>query len=88
MATGDEDGTVKMWDNRKNPDGKFAAVMESRQFDEHVNDIFFDAATDDKIMVASSGEGWLCTESKNLTVCHGFSILILCRYHTKLQHSG
>lgn len=57
MATGDEDGTVKMWDNRKNPDGKFAAVMESRQFDEHVNDIFFDAATDDKIMVASSGEG-------------------------------
>ena len=57
MSTGDEDGTVKIWDKRKSPDGKHSVVMESKQFDEHVNDIFFDEAVDEKIMVASSGEG-------------------------------
>ncbi len=31
--------------------------MESKKFDEFVSDIYFDANVDDKIMVASSGEG-------------------------------
>ena len=57
MSTGDEDGTVKIWDKRKSPDGKHSVVMESKQFDEHVNDIFFDETVDEKTMVASSGEG-------------------------------
>ena len=57
IATGDEDGTVKLWDNRKNPDSQYAAVMESKQFDEHVNDIFFDSSIDEKTLIASSGEG-------------------------------
>ena len=33
--------------------------MESKQFDEHVNDIFFDSLLDERTMVASSGEGEL-----------------------------
>jgi len=59
LASGDEDGTVKIWDKRKNPDsgGKYGIVMESKQFDEHVNDIFFDSLLDERTMVASSGEG-------------------------------
>jgi len=59
LASGDEDGTVKIWDKRKNPDsgGKYGVVMESKQFDEHVNDIFFDPLLDERTMVASSGEG-------------------------------
>jgi len=57
VATGDEDGTVKIWDKRKSPDGKYGVVMESKQFDEHVNDIFFDEAVDERTMIASSGEG-------------------------------
>jgi hypothetical protein len=31
--------------------------MESKKFDEFVSDIFFDENVDDKMMVASSGEG-------------------------------
>ena len=31
--------------------------METKKFDEFVSDIFFDEAVDDKVMVASSGEG-------------------------------
>ena len=45
----------------QNPDsgGKYGIVMESKQFDEHVNDIFFDSLLDERTMVASSGEGEL-----------------------------
>ena len=106
IATGDEDGTVKLWDNRmktsnrdislyvpyvyhsivsywfkllylilrfenfqiyniikcnfiQGDDGNasWGSVMESKKFDEFVSDIYFDANVDDKIMVASSGEG-------------------------------
>ncbi len=35
----------------------WGSVMESKKFDEFVSDIYFDANVDDKIMVASSGEG-------------------------------
>jgi hypothetical protein len=31
--------------------------MDCKKFDEFVSDIFFDANVDDKMMVASSGEG-------------------------------
>ena len=53
----------------QNPDsgGKYGIVMESKQFDEHVNDIFFDSLLDERTMVASSGEGelkWIFTCNK------------------------
>ena len=55
FASGDEDGVVKLWDNRVSG-WEGAAVMECKQFEEFVSDIFVDEAK--KIMVASSGEGW------------------------------
>ena len=54
FASGDEDGVVKLWDNRVSG-WEGAAVMECKQFEEFVSDIFVDEAK--KIMVASSGEG-------------------------------
>jgi len=54
FASGDEDGVVKLWDNRiAGWEGN--AVMECKQFDEFVSDLFVDDAK--RMMVASSGEG-------------------------------
>ena len=66
FASGDEDGVVKLWDNRVSG-WEGAAVMECKQFEEFVSDIFVDEAK--KIMVASSGEGWnylICLSSYRL----------------------
>ena len=45
--TGDEDGTVKLWDARQKPNigesGSYGKVMEAKPFDEFVSDIYFDA---------------------------------------------
>ena len=68
FASGDEDGVVKLWDNRVSG-WEGAAVMECKQFEEFVSDIFVDEAK--KIMVASSGEGWnylFCLESSAVEV--------------------
>ena len=54
FASGDEDGVVKLWDNRVSG-WEGSAVMECKQFDEFVSDLFVDDAK--RIMVASSGEG-------------------------------
>ncbi len=55
VATGDEDGTVKLWDSRQSKMSK--PVMEEKQFDDAVTDIFYDVNVDPKIIVASSSEG-------------------------------
>ena len=64
FATGDEDGTVKLWDSRQNPtndkNGSFGQVMEAKPFEEFVSDIFFNPNLDEgRRMVVSSGEGTL-----------------------------
>ena len=66
FASGDEDGVVKLWDNRVSG-WEGGAVMECKQFEEFVSDIFVDEAK--KIMVASSGEGWNVPELFG-TLCH------------------
>ena len=56
FASGDEDGTVKLWDSRvKSDTDSFKAVMEVKHFEEFVSDLFVD--NEKKLMVASSGEG-------------------------------
>ena len=56
IATGDEDGTVKLWDKRQFKMMK--PVMEdSDSLCDAVTDIFFDSNVDPKYMVVSSLEG-------------------------------
>jgi len=50
-ATGDEDGFVKLWDSRS-PN---SSVMTFKRFDEYVSS--FLSVKDDKVLIASSGEG-------------------------------
>lgn len=50
FVSGDEDGTVKLWDLRKNE-----AVLDHKAFDDFVSDFHVDDAC--RLMVASSGEG-------------------------------
>ncbi len=52
FASGDEDGTVKLWDHRSKGD---SAVMELKPFDDFVGDLHVD--DDAKVMIAASGEG-------------------------------
>ena len=55
IATGDEDGTVKLWDKRHK---MTKPVMEdSDSLCDAVTDIFFDSNVDPKYMVVSSLEG-------------------------------
>ena len=63
FASGDEDGVVKLWDNRVSG-WEGSAVMECKQFDEFVSDIYVDDAK--RIMVASSGEGLVLVFLLNL----------------------
>ena len=72
FASGDEDGVVKLWDNRVSG-WEGAAVMECKQFEEFVSDIFVDEAK--KIMVASSGEGCMylnCLEGSAIEITFRF----------------
>jgi WD40 repeat protein len=55
VATGDEDGTVKLWDSRQSNMSK--PVMEDKQLDDAVTDIFYDINIDPKYMIVSSAEG-------------------------------
>ena len=64
FASGDEDGTVKLWDSRQKPsngeDGGYGQVMEAKPFEEFVSDIYFNPDLDEgRRMVISSGEGTL-----------------------------
>ena len=64
FASGDEDGTVKLWDSRKKPNsgvtGSYGQVMEAKPFEEFVSDIYFNPNVDEgRRMVVSSGEGTL-----------------------------
>jgi len=54
-ATGDEDGTVKLWDRRASEEK--GAVMAEKPFDDFVSD--FHADKDGKMLLAASGEGLL-----------------------------
>ena len=65
FASGDEDGVVKLWDNRVSG-WEGSAVMECKQFEEFVSDLYVDDAK--RIMVASSGEGALWAQ-----LCRNFS---------------
>lgn len=62
FASGDEDGTVKLWDSRQKPNnggkGSYGQVMEAKPFEEFVSDIYFNPEVDEgRKMVVSSGEG-------------------------------
>ena len=64
FASGDEDGTVKLWDSRQktinSADGSYGQVMEAKPFEEFVSDIYFNPEVDEgRKMVISSGEGTL-----------------------------
>ena len=50
VATGDDEGSVKLWDFRTNK-----VVMEDRPFDDYVSSFFVDP--DERSLVAGSGEG-------------------------------
>ncbi|KAK3577747.1 hypothetical protein CHS0354_015784 [Potamilus streckersoni] len=52
IATGDDDGTVKVWDLRKK-----TAVMELKQNDDFISDMAIDSHR--KILLATSGDGTL-----------------------------
>ena len=81
FASGDEDGVVKLWDNRVSG-WEGAAVMECKQFEEFVSDIFVDEAK--KIMVASSGEGWNVLKLESSAIKLYFDLLF--RHDPELQH--
>ena len=51
-SSGDEDGTVKLWDYRQR---QSKAVLEHKAFDDFVSDFYVD--DDCRVMIASSGEG-------------------------------
>ena len=56
LATGDEDGTVKLWDKRQS--NMLKPVMEdSESLSDAVTDFFYDSNVDPKYLVASSAEG-------------------------------
>lgn len=50
LASGDDEGSVKLWDVRANK-----CVMEDRGFDDYVSDFFIDP--EERTLVAASGEG-------------------------------
>ncbi|XP_013390575.1 WD repeat-containing protein 55 [Lingula anatina] len=52
VATGDDDGTIKLWDRRQDK-----AIMELKECEEFISDMVIDDQR--KILVASSGEGTL-----------------------------
>ena len=67
LATGDEDGTVKLWDKRHHNASK--AVMEDSEsltntngesISNAITDFFYDADIDSKYLVASSEGGKYC----------------------------
>jgi hypothetical protein len=57
FASGDDDGFVKLWDNRVRGSGDASgtAVMECKQFNEFVGDLYVGEGK--RIMVAASGDG-------------------------------
>jgi len=64
FASGDEDGTVKLWDARQRTYERsaecYGQVMEAKPFEEFVSDIYFNPEIDEgRKMVVSSGEGTL-----------------------------
>ncbi len=64
FASGDEDGTVKLWDHRRDAS---SAVMEHKPFDDFVSDFYADDKA--KTLVASSGEGVIPLLSC-CSICH------------------
>ena len=79
LVSGDEDGTVKLWDKRHSKGGK--AVMEDKSLDDAVTD-FFHKASDPNYLIASSAEG----KNGLLTISQPFvyDISAVCLYYCNL----